>query len=186
MLHSKRHRSRLTPLVCLAFLLARVAFAAPVSEPELKLALTYKIAKFVTWPVERDNSGQFSLCLLGEHPFESALENVGKLKIRERGIVVVHVTSIRERAAACDLVFISRSESDRLKEILAELDGKPVLTISDISRFAARGGIVELQTIGNHIGFEINVAAYRRAGLVISSQLLQLATRVGDAQAASQ
>jgi hypothetical protein len=45
-----------------------------------------------------------------------------------------------------------------------------------MERFAKRGGIVELQSRDNRIGFEINVAAYRRAGLVVSSQLLQLAT----------
>jgi hypothetical protein len=78
--------------------------------------------------------------------------------------------------SGCDLVFVSRSEDERLDEILAALADEPTLTVSDTPGFAARGGIVELQARGSRIGFAINVAAYRRAGLAISSQLLELAT----------
>jgi hypothetical protein len=154
--------------------LAHALYAAAVSEHELKAALTYKLAKFVTWPAERELKPTFELCVLGAHPFGSALDGIDELTIKDRPIVVRAIEALDP--AACDLLFIAESESESLPELLASLADSPVLTVSDMERFAKRGGIVELQSRDNRVGFEINVAAYRRAGLVVSSQLLQLAT----------
>jgi YfiR/HmsC-like len=178
---SWRNRLRCALLVCGALLSLRMAFGAGVAEHEVKLALTYKLAKFVTWPAQREATSTFVLCVLGQHPFETALDGLSELKIKERAIAVRQIAA-SEQAGACDLLFIAESESDHLPDVLTKLADKPVLTISDMPRFAKRGGIVELQSRDNHIGFEINVPAYRRAGLVISSQLLQLATLLDDPQ----
>jgi hypothetical protein len=167
--------------VCVGLAVARALFAATVPEHELKAALTYKVAKFVTWPAEREAAATFNLCVLGQHPFESALDDAEDLKIKVRAIVVRQLSSAAEETKTCDLLFIADSESDRLLELLAELADEPVLTVSDMARFARRGGMVELQSRDNRVGFEINVMAYRRAGLVVSSQLLQLATLLNDA-----
>jgi len=172
----QRLRSLLAGLVLLA---APVAHAGTVPEHELKLALTYKVAKFVSWPAVRESAPSFLLCVLGQNPFEDALDGIIGLTVKDRAIAVRHGDSVAELGSACDLVFISHSESERLGDVLAELAGEPVLTVSDVAHFAASGGIVELESRGTRIGFTINVAAYRRAGLTISSQLLELATLVG-------
>lgn len=169
-----RARSLCGLYVCVGLTLAHALYAAAVPEHELKAALTYKLAKFVTWPAERELKSTFELCVLGAHPFGSALDGIEKLTIKDRPIVVRAIEALDP--AACDLLFIAESESESLPELLAALADAPVLTVSDMERFAKRGGIVELQSRDNRIGFEINVAAYRRAGLVVSSQLLQLAT----------
>jgi YfiR/HmsC-like len=165
---------------CFGLMLAAAAHPAAVPEHQVKLALTYKLAKFVSWPEDRENGSIFALCVLGEDPFGEALDEIEDLKIKDRVIKVERLASIGENAEHCDLMFISRSEVDNIADLLAELERLPVLTISDLPRFAERGGIVELQNRDNRVGFEINVAAYKRAGLVISSQLLQLATLVGE------
>lgn len=178
MRHHKRQRLRGSLLACVALVATAVVHAATVSEHELKLALTYKVAKFVSWPAARESSQSFALCVLGDNPFEGALDGVAGLTVKDRGIDVHQAASLVELAEGCDLVFVSRSEGERLEEILAALAGEPVLTVSDTPGFAARGGIVELEARGSRIGFTINVAAYRRAGLAISSQLLELATLI--------
>ena len=165
-------------LVGLALLATAGARAGAVPEHELKLALTYKVAKFVSWPAARDSAPSLLVCVLGENPFEDALPGIIGLTVKDRVIAVKHGDSIAE-LSTCDLLFISRSESEHLAEILAAIAGEPVLTVSDAPDFATSGGIVELKTRGNRIGFEINVTAYRHAGLMISSQLLELATLVG-------
>ena len=53
-----------------------------------------------------------------------------------------------------------------------------MLTVSDMERFAHRGGIITLLTIQDRIRFEINVEAARRSGVKISSKLLKLANIV--------
>jgi hypothetical protein len=185
MLHHKRHRLRESLLACVAILATTVGHAATVPEHELKLALTYKVAKFVSWPAARESSGDFALCVLGDDPFEGALDGVVGLSVKDRAIAVHAAASLAELAAGCDLVFVSRSEDEHLENIVAAFADVPVLTVSDTPGFAARGGIVELQARGSRIGFAINVAAYRRAGLAISSQLLELATLIETTPEAS-
>ncbi|HEY8508099.1 MAG TPA: YfiR family protein, partial [Steroidobacteraceae bacterium] len=60
--------------------------------------------------------------------------------------------------------------------------GAPILTVSDARNFASRGGVIELFEQGNRLRFVVNVENARRAGLRISSMLLQLASRVEGAE----
>jgi hypothetical protein len=77
------------------------------------------------------------------------------------------------------MLFISRSERDRVAGILADLNDAPVVTISEINQFALRGGIINFYNEGDKIRFEINPSAAERKGLRISSQLLKRARIVG-------
>lgn len=45
-----------------------------------------------------------------------------------------------EEAVDSQIVFVSRSEEENLTEILKHLSQTPVLTVSDIERFAGKGG----------------------------------------------
>lgn len=59
-------------------------------------------------------------------------------------------------------------------EILAELAGAPVLTVSEIEGFGRRGGIINFYLEENRVRFEINPRAAEAGGLRISSELLSL------------
>ena len=73
------------------------------------------------------------------------------------------------------MLFISASEESNLPAILKLLDGKAILTVSEIENFAKRGGIIKLRRENNKIVFDINLEAAKRAGLAMNSQLLKLA-----------
>jgi hypothetical protein len=53
-----------------------------------------------------------------------------------------------------------------------------VLTVSDDQKFLDQGGIVRLRQVDGRLRFDIDAGAARRAGLRISSQMLQLAATV--------
>lgn len=55
-----------------------------------------------------------------------------------------------------------------------------VLTVGEADQFAVRGGVITFVKEANRLRFEINVDAAGRAGLRISSRLLQLARVVHD------
>ena len=55
-----------------------------------------------------------------------------------------------------------------------------VLTVSDIDRFARRGGVIGLVLEGDRIRFEVNLKAAERAQLRLSSDLLKLASIVRE------
>ena len=54
------------------------------------------------------------------------------------------------------------------------------LFANGVEGFAAAGGILELTFVDDHLGFVINRAAARRAGLQLGSSLFSLATRIID------
>jgi hypothetical protein len=75
----------------------------------------------------------------------------------------------------CHVLFISRSETDRLEQILASVKGRNILTVGDAEDFALRGGMIQLVTEKNKIRMRINLEAVKAAGLTISSKLLRVA-----------
>ncbi len=154
------------------------AVAAEISREYLiKAAFLYNFAKFTEWPAGSfsDSAAPLDVCVFGEDPFGDALESIAGKLIRGRKVAVHRVASI-EAAAACHLLFISESEATRLAGILESLRGRPVLTIADMPDFARAGGIINLKTNPNDkVRFEINAAIAKRAGLRLSSKLLNLA-----------
>jgi hypothetical protein len=157
---------------------AAQATAAPVSESEVKLALTYKLLRFVTWPSQRERSSELAFCVVGKDPFKSSLDGIRGRKVRDRSIVVVNLDASQQIVGRCDLVYVSRDEAGGVESVLARVAGAPILTVSDAPGFAAAGGIVELQNRDDRIGFVINTEAYQKVELLVSSQLLELATLV--------
>lgn len=165
-------------LVCSA---APVAARAQVAgEYQVKAAFLYNFIKFVSWPEESfpDTNSPIVIGLLGEDPFGQTLNRVVEGKsISNRPVVLRRSHSLSELSDA-HLVFISRSENGRVRQILREVRRKPVLTVSEIDRFCERGGIINFTIRDNKIRFQINPEAARTSGLRISSKLLSLATIV--------
>ncbi len=86
----------------------------------------------------------------------------------------------------CRILFISSSEDSQLKQILVALEGRSVLTVSDLPLFSQRGGMVQFVLEGKRVRFEVNLTPVEHAHLALSSQLLKVAVnlrrsdRLGD------
>ena len=74
----------------------------------------------------------------------------------------------------CHLIVVANMQRAMLAYILDSVANRPVLTVSDISRFAEQGGIIELASNNNRIGFRINLRSAKLAGLKIAAPLLRL------------
>ncbi len=149
----------------------------------LKAAFLYNLANFTTWPTEAFSGPQkpLRLCILGEDPFGVALESIEGKSIKQRPLVVIRIAQVSD-AEACQILFISTSEEERLRAILHYLHERPILTVADIPNFARVGGIIGLKTVEDRIRFNINVDAANAADLKLSSKLLRLGNIVsGDA-----
>jgi len=153
------------------------AAAAPVfSAPQVEAAFLYNFAKFVEWPDSAFSTAEspFILGFLGPDPVADAARQLLRGKsVGGRSLVVREVDL--ETAKSCHILFVGRVEEARLAAIVAALRGDPVLLVSDMERFAGRGGMIGLVTAGQKIRFAIDAAAARAAGLTLSSQLLDLA-----------
>jgi len=149
------------------------------TESEVKSAYLYNFGKFVEWPAKATSAGEFfPICALGDDSFGSTLETIiAGESINGKKVLVKRVARPQD-AVSCRILFISSSEQNQLKEILAALDNASVLTVSDMPQFTRRGGMIQFVVEANKVRFEVNLTSAERAGLTLSSQLLKVAINV--------
>jgi hypothetical protein len=73
----------------------------------------------------------------------------------------------------CQVLYVSRSEAERFGVTLEALRGKAVLTVSDIDRFAYRGGMIGLVVEQGRVRIQINLDTANAERLAISAKLLR-------------
>jgi hypothetical protein len=153
------------------------------SEYQVKAAYIYNFGKFVKWPanVAANQNDSFTICVLDDDPFGSVLQSTltGQF-IGGRPVTVRHIPKPQE-AIGCRILFIKADEEGHLKGILAALGEASVLTVSDISDFSNRGGMIQFVLEGDRVRFEINRASAEGAGLTLTSDLLKVAVAVKGA-----
>jgi hypothetical protein len=88
-----------------------------------------------------------------------------------------------EEIKTCHVLFIGRSETERLEKIFAHLKGRNILTVGDSGVFAETGGMVQFISENKKIRFRINLAAAKAAGLTISSKILRVADVISPPEA---
>jgi hypothetical protein len=161
--------------VLLALVLAGPLAAQPSREYDLKAVFLFNFVTFVDWPKDAVSAqAPFVIGVLGEDPFGKALDEViAGEKFRQSPLQARRCHTLEE-ARQCHILFISASEAANLPAILAELRGKPVLTVADTPRFTEAGGMIGFST-DSRVQLHINPAAARRSGLAISSKLLRMA-----------
>jgi len=147
------------------------------SEYEVKAAFLFNFTKFVEWPPAAfgDEHSLLKICVLGENPFGKTLRSLMGDEVGGRRLsLVLHPESLE----TCHVLFVSRSERERLGPILASVRNAPVLTVGDTPGFIDQGGMINFILEGSKVRFDVNQEAAERAGLKISSRLLALAKHV--------
>ena len=145
------------------------------TEDALKASYLYKFTKFIEWPPETGQNQIF--CILGEEKSDLFREALAGKQSQGQPIILVDARR-RSDLRTCRVLYIDSAESWKSTALLQELQGKPVLTVSDAPGFAAQGGMIELQREGEHLRFSLNRIAALKAGLIFSAPLLELAVRL--------
>jgi len=174
-------------------------------EYQLKLLLICQIAnRYIEWPAETglaDRNKPFVIGLVGESSFAVLMEEAynglqQSLKVKNKNVVLRSIRHV-EQIPGCHLLFIS----DLPGRLLARLDEfthtKPVLTIADSVDFVDEGIHISFlsektpmrpmepgisyQITGEgmpNIALVINDVTARQSGLLISEDLLKMATNI--------
>jgi hypothetical protein len=154
---------------------------SPPSEYEIKAAFIFNFARFIEWPSKSFSTTTAPLVIgiLGQNPFHNDLQKtIGAKTVDDHRLVILELNS-PSSATNCHIIFISSSEKPRLAPILQGLKGASVLTVGETDGFTENGGMINFVQEGTKIRFQINNEAATRAGLKISSKLLNLAVRPG-------
>jgi hypothetical protein len=173
--------SALRRIALICVLCTTCAFAGPTPEYQVKAAFLFNFSRFVSWPPQAFSSENAAIVIavLGRDPFGSDLDAiVSGEHVNGHPLLVRRYRDLSE-IGGCHILFIDRSESAELPQILRTLRGRAILTVSDIEGSAQSGVMINLVTEDHHIRMHVNLAATRVSGLTVSSQLLQLAQIVG-------
>jgi hypothetical protein len=181
--HPTSCRNWLVKLACFCLAAGWAAATDPgpvASEYQVKAAFLYNFTKFTNWPpgAFSSPSAPIVIGILGEDPFGQVMDDVVRGEVVGNRPLAVSRLHADDDLRRCHVLFISRSEKQRLPAVLGRLKGSPVLSIGEISGFAEQGGMVNLLLANKTVKIEINQAAAEQAGLQISAKLLKLARLV--------
>ncbi|HEX6428631.1 MAG TPA: YfiR family protein [Niastella sp.] len=150
---------------------------APSREYQLKAVFLFNFTQFVNWPVNAFENDQSPLVIgvIGENPFGAFLvQTVSGEKINGHPLVVQHYKN-EEEIKSCHILFVNIGETKKQEQVLGDLQGKNILTVSDDPDFLKQGGMVRFVTNNNKIKLQINMDACKESKMVLSSKLLRLA-----------
>ncbi|MDR3456459.1 MAG: YfiR family protein [Verrucomicrobiae bacterium] len=146
-------------------------------EYQIKATFLFNFAQFIDWPPAAFGGADAPFCIgiLGDDPFGNYLdETVRGEKIGSHPLVVQRCRHVEE-ATNCQVLFVSRSEAKKLKEVFAGLKNQAVLTVGEVDGFCKDGGVIRFVAEQNKIHFRISPEAVKKASLTASSKLLRLA-----------
>jgi hypothetical protein len=162
--------------------LAAAALAAPaaaqVSETEVKAAFLPRFARYVSWPTyQRPVPGQpFVLCVVGTDPFGTIIDKAAAGQSVDGHRVAIRRVNGGE-ANGCHIAFVQGSKGQPTGQLLAALEARPVLTVTD-ARGGSQRGIIHFAVVSGRVRFFIDEKEAARRSLSINSRLLALAVGV--------
>jgi hypothetical protein len=164
--------------VLVAFALPAPAKAqGPSIEYAVKAAYLSKFAPFVEWPPAAfaSASSPFEICILGQDPFGSSLDQaISGQRVGGRPVTVRRLARA-DAVTGCHILYLGSSRDQTAAGALRAVRGSPVLTVSDAGR---DGAIIRFVVKDNRVRFDIDTTAATANNVTISSKLLSLAASV--------
>ena len=160
----------------------KIEAATPIvaSEYQLKADFLLKFARFIEWPtfLFSEDEPNVVLAILGEDPFGKIVDDtIAEQQAHGRKIEIRRAPRI-EDLPPCHILFIGKSESERMKDILADITPHGLLIVSDVKGFEKIGGMITFHVEDRRVSFQINQHAAEQASLKVSSKMLRLASEV--------
>ena len=159
------------PLVCFAS-----EKETPLYSPEyIKALYIVNLSQFAIW--DSSDIKKFTICTVGNDELDANLNQV----IQENNLSAIlfiksmHLTSSFEK---CNMVYISSAADFELPQILYKTKQHQIMTVSDTQNFIDRSGGVGLVAVDEAIVMEINNSLLKEKGILLNSELLDIARRV--------
>jgi len=145
----------------------------------IKGSYLYYFAHYVTWPKKtRAPADRFVITVMGNAPLVLVLKKLSlKKKVRGKPLVIRTLRTLKDWKP-CHILFIGKSRKSELARVRRLAERDHVLLVGDTPGFEKRGCTINFFEKNNNVRFFINLSAERKAGLKISSKLLNVAVIV--------
>lgn len=147
-------------------------------EYHLKAAFLRYVAKFVEWPAAAQAAGTVNICVLGLLPSFDGLNSINGKAIDDRMITVNRISNVGEAVGKCQLVFITKTQENNVKDIITSIGTQPILDFGDMEHFAEKGGDMNFYILNNRLAIMINPPAVEKSQLKINDRMMKVVTVV--------
>lgn len=150
-------------------------------ETDVKATFVFQFSRYAEWPaaaMAAHRQSPFKVCTVSDGAFDASLDKVLEGEVVAGRRMVRKVPDTLEEARGCQILYIGDIEPERVKALLASVEGQPVLTVGESPEFLKWGGQILLVRDDNRVRFDINLAAARQNNIVLRSQLLRIARHV--------
>ena len=152
-------------------------------ESKVKAQWIHTIIPYIKW--ENKTFSGLTICTLGQDRVGSNLIDIISKEIaapKQKGSHMIHLNVHEESAKSdfqnCHVLYISMSERDNINNLLEKLHEKPILTISSISGFSDKGGMIEFVIKDDGVVLRINQRPTVESHIIIDSDLLGFAQTI--------
>jgi len=149
-----------------------ITFAAEIDESVLQMLYLRNFIAYSEWP---DHHRPAVLAVMGEKPLKATLSSMQQQ--HALSLQTIDYCNSIACAKGADVLFIGHDFTNT-KALLAAVDGRSVLTVSNQPGFIEHGGMIGMFRRNHRLRFAVNLQAVDAAHLHISAELLQMATRV--------
>jgi len=154
--------------------------AQELSVPDVAAAYLVNFVRFTTWPsAALPDSTPLVVCVEGNDSVADSLARLTLNRAVKGRTLSVRRTSVDGVLDACHVFYGANLNGDRGERLIRATSHLPILTVSDSTDFAKRGGVANFFIDDGRMRFSVNPDAAVRARLRISSNLLSLARIVG-------
>ncbi|MCP4575815.1 MAG: YfiR family protein [Deltaproteobacteria bacterium] len=148
----------------------------------------YNFLLFVDWPkIAVSHSDTIKVVIYGDPHLYEALKPMADKMIRGKKLIVDSLTKSEDLDNSCQVLFVGHKEKPAVRGLLKKVNGKPILTVSDMEGFVHLGGMVGFKDRADSLEkgkkqkrFIINLPAVRKPHLKIRSRLLRISDVVYD------
>lgn len=142
----------------------------------VKAVYLVRFAAFVEWPAApRGAEAPVGICVIGQDPFGPKLDDAANGQRAHGRPLVVRRLAAPAPLNACDIVYVGRGGEPMLH---AAGDPAGRLIVTDAAAASSHRGMIHFVVAEGRVRFHIDLHEATRAGLTISSRLLNLALSV--------
>lgn len=167
-------------LILLQWPVATASQELATAEPNrIKAAFLRNFAHYVTWPESTfaDAHSPWRICILGKDPFDNVLDKTLAGRTEQGRPFEIYRAMALVELPACQIIYISYSDSSKRMAALTALKDRPVLTVGEAPGFLRDGGMIQFQ-IEDRVELSINLDQTQAASLQIQTKMLEVSYEV--------
>jgi hypothetical protein len=152
------------------------AAEAEAAEYQIKAAFLCKFGNFIEWPVEAAATElPFSIGVLGSSMVVEAIETAARGQLVNGRPISVRPLQRGDALDGLGIVFVARSHSARLAEVMSAVKDRPILTVTELAPGQTVAGMINFVVVDDKVKFDVALPAAARHNLKISARLLGVA-----------